>query len=46
MFEELLSIVNSLEEIYIKDLLVMILHDPEIARRLKIWQAGKSDILV
>lgn len=42
MFEELLSIVDSLEEIYIKDLLVMILHDPEIARRLKIWQAGKS----
>lgn len=42
MFQELLSIVESLEEIYIKDLLVMILHDPEIARRLKIWQAGKS----
>ncbi len=42
MFEELLLIVDSLEEVYIKDLLNTILHDPEIARRLKIWQAGKS----
>jgi 3'-5' exoribonuclease len=42
MFQELLSIVDSLEEVYIKDLLLIILHDPEIARRLKIWQAGKS----
>lgn len=42
MFNELLAIVESLEEVYIKDLLMIILHDPEIARRLKIWQAGKS----
>ncbi len=42
MYQELLSIINSLEEIYIKDLLLAILSDFEIARRLKIWQAGKS----
>lgn len=42
MYNELLAIVETLEEVYIKDLLLSILHDPEIARRLKIWQAGKS----
>ncbi len=42
MYQELIGIVNHLEEIYIKDLLLSILHDPEIARRLKLWQAGKS----
>lgn len=42
MFNELLAIVNSLEEVYIRDLLVLILSDFEISRRLKIWQAGKS----
>ncbi len=42
MFAELLSIVNTLEEVYIRDLLLSILSDFEIARRLKIWQAGKS----
>jgi 3'-5' exoribonuclease len=42
MFQNLLEIVETLEEVYIKDLLLSILHDPEIARRLKIWQAGKS----
>lgn len=42
MYNELLAIVEKLEEVYIKDLLLSILHDPEIARRLKIWQAGKS----
>lgn len=42
MFQDLVKIVESLEEVYIKDLLLSILHDPEIARRLKIWQAGKS----
>lgn len=42
MFLELISIVETLEEVYIKDLLLSVLHDPEIARRLKIWQAGKS----
>lgn len=42
MYQELIEIVESLEEVYIKDLLLSVLHDPEIARRLKIWQAGKS----
>ncbi len=42
MMNELLQIVNDLEEVYIRDLLLAILNDPEINRRLKIWQAGKS----
>jgi 3'-5' exoribonuclease len=42
MFEELLQIVQSLEEVYIRDLLLSILYDTEISRRLKLWQAGKS----
>ncbi len=42
MFSELLDIVKSLEEVYIRDILIAILSDFEIARRLKIWQAGKS----
>lgn len=42
MFADLLAIVNSLDEIYIRDLLLAVLNDFEIARRLKIWQAGKS----
>lgn len=42
MFAELITIVNSLDEIYIKELLLSILQDMEISRRLKIWQAGKS----
>lgn len=42
MYEKLISIVESLEEYYIRELLLAVLHDPEIARRLKLWQAGKS----
>jgi len=42
MFAELLVIVKELEEVYLRDLLLAILNDYEIARRLKIWQAGKS----
>jgi 3'-5' exoribonuclease len=42
MFSELSKIVNSLKDVYIKDLLSLILKDPEIARRLKTWQAGKT----
>ncbi len=42
MFEELLEIVQGLEEVYIKDLMLSILYDTEISRRLKLWQAGKS----
>lgn len=42
MFAELLKIVESLEEVYIRELLLSVLNDYEISRRLKIWQAGKS----
>ncbi len=42
MFEELLKIVSRLDDVYIKELLQAVLDDPEIARRLKTWQAGKT----
>lgn len=42
MFNELLSIVSELKDVYIKELLQNILNDSEIQRRLKTWQAGKS----
>ncbi len=42
MYQKLLSIVNGLSDVYIKDLLKSILSDSEISRRLKTWQAGKT----
>lgn len=42
MYDELLNIVHELKDVYIKDLLLAILQDSEISRRLKLWQAGKS----
>lgn len=42
MYKKLLAIVDSLTDVYIRDLLKNIITDPEIARRLKTWQAGKS----
>jgi len=42
MFKNLLSIVENLQDVYIRDLLKLILTDAEIARRLKTWQAGKT----
>lgn len=42
MYDELLSIVSTLSDAYIKKLLGLILEDQEIKRRLKFWQAGKS----
>lgn len=42
MFKKLLAIVDGLTDVYIRDLLRMIITDGEIARRLKLWQAGKS----
>lgn len=42
MFKELLGIVDELSDVYIRDLLRMVITDGEIARRLKTWQAGKS----
>jgi 3'-5' exoribonuclease len=42
MYKNLLNIIENLEDVYIRDLLSMILKDEEILRRLKKWQAGKS----
>lgn len=42
MYKKLLKIVDGLTDVYIRDLLRNIITDGEIARRLKIWQAGKS----
>jgi 3'-5' exoribonuclease len=42
MMEQLKSIVAELGDIYIRELLTKVLDDPEIQRRLKYWQAGKS----
>ena len=42
MYKELLSIIDELSDVYIRDLLRLIVTDGEIARRLKTWQAGKS----
>ncbi len=42
MFERLLTIVKKLDDIYIKELLLNILQDTEVSRRLKLWQAGKT----
>lgn len=42
MYQKLLAIVEGLTDVYIRDLLRNIISDPEIARRMKTWQAGKS----
>lgn len=42
MFKDLVEIVKSLPEVYIRDLLLNVLGDAEVERRLKTWQAGKS----
>src|SRR5690606_3498085 len=42
MYQELLTLVEGLTDVYIKKLLLNIIQDQEIARRLKLWQAGKS----
>lgn len=42
MYRKLLTIVDRLSDVYIRDLLRNIITDGEIARRLKIWQAGKT----
>ncbi len=42
MYSKLMTIVNELTDVYIRDLLKNILSDAEISRRLKTWQAGKS----
>jgi 3'-5' exoribonuclease len=42
MYSELKKIVDELSDVYIKELLSNVLNDGEIARRLKLWQAGKT----
>lgn len=42
MYKKLLKIIDDLSDVYIRDLLRNIVTDGEIARRLKLWQAGKS----
>lgn len=42
MYKKLLKLIDGLKDVYIRDLLRSIVTDGEIARRLKIWQAGKS----
>lgn len=42
MYKKLLGIIDNLSDVYIRDLLKSIVTDPEISRRLKTWQAGKS----
>ncbi len=42
MFDQLDSIIDSLDDVYIKDLVKSIIYEPEIMRRLKLWSAGKS----
>lgn len=43
MYKRLLQIIDQeLTDVYIRDLLRNIVTDGEIARRLKLWQAGKS----
>lgn len=42
MMNKLLCIIETLDDVYIKDLLFAVLHDNEIGRRLKIWAAGKT----
>jgi 3'-5' exoribonuclease len=42
MYQDLMKIVNNLDDVYIKELLTLVLEDAEIKRRLMAWQAGKS----
>lgn len=42
MFDELVALVDSLSEVYIRDLLRNVLFDAEISHRLLTWQAGKT----
>jgi len=42
MFSELMGIVETLDEHYLRELLLMILNDQEIQHRLMKWSAGRS----
>ncbi len=42
MYRSLLDLVAGLKDAYIRELLTLVLSDPEISRRLKTWPAGKT----
>lgn len=42
MLDELSQIIDTLDDVYIKDLLSLIVNDVEISRRLKLWSAAKT----
>jgi len=42
LYQEITEIVESLDDVYIRDLLKNIMFDIEIERRIKMWPAGKS----
>ncbi|MGK0367847.1 MAG: 3'-5' exoribonuclease, partial [Thermoproteota archaeon] len=42
MFTRLTEIITGLKDVYIRELLIAVINDQEIARRLKTWQAGKT----
>ncbi len=42
MFSQLQAIISDLDDVYIKELLNLVLADSEIQRRIKLWQAGKT----
>jgi len=42
MFGQLVELIESLDDVYIKDLLLAMVHDHEISDRLKRWPAGKT----
>lgn len=42
MNDKLLDLVHNLTDAYIRELLIQVLTDQEISRRLKVWPAGKS----
>jgi 3'-5' exoribonuclease len=42
MLKELEELVQSLKDVYIRDLLLAVLNDPEIRERLLTWWAGKT----
>ncbi len=42
LYKELSDIIESLTDVYIRDLLKNIIFDTEIERRIKVWPAGKS----
>ena len=46
MYSDLIALVERLDDVYIRDLLKLILEDKEISRRLKTWQAGNYNPMI